>query len=30
MLLEAKRESLYKDMPVPQEWYKAYAKGLTI
>jgi len=27
MLLEAKRESLYKDMPVPQGWHEAYAKG---
>lgn len=27
MLLEAKRESLYRDMPVPQEWHEGYAKG---
>jgi len=27
MLLEAKRKSLYRDMPVPQGWHEAYAKG---
>jgi len=27
MLLEAKRESLYEDMPVPEGWHEAYAKG---
>jgi len=27
MLLEAKRESLYKDMPVPERWHEAYAEG---
>lgn len=27
MLLEAKRERLYEDMPVPAGWHKAYAKG---
>ncbi|CAD6491802.1 MAG: hypothetical protein FFODKBPE_00217 [Candidatus Argoarchaeum ethanivorans] len=27
MLLEAKRKSLYMDMPVPAGWHEAYAKG---
>ena len=27
MLLEAKRRQLYKDMPVPEDWHKNYAKG---
>ena len=27
MLLEAKRERLYEDMPVPEDWHKNYAKG---
>jgi len=27
MLLEAKRKLLYKDMPVPVEWHRDYAKG---
>ncbi len=27
MLLEAKRESLYEDMPVPDRWHEAYAEG---
>lgn len=27
MLLEARRQRLYKDMPVPEGWHEAYAKG---
>ncbi|RZN14975.1 MAG: hypothetical protein EF812_03960 [Methanosarcinales archaeon] len=27
MLLEAKRKSLYMDMPVPVGWHEAYARG---
>lgn len=27
MLLEAKRKSLYRDMPVPAGWHEAYGKG---
>ena len=27
MLLEAKRQRLYKDMPVPEGWHELYAKG---
>jgi hypothetical protein len=27
MLLEAKRKQLYKDIPVPEDWHKNYAKG---
>lgn len=27
MLLEAKRQHLYKDMPVPKGWHELYAKG---
>ncbi len=27
MLFEAKREQLYKDMPVPEGWHKDYARG---
>jgi len=27
MLLEAKRQRLYKDLPVPEGWHEAYAKG---
>lgn len=27
MLLEAKRKNLYRDMPVPAGWHKAYAEG---
>ena len=29
MLLEAKRRSLYKDMPVPKKWHEMYAEGKT-
>jgi predicted metallo-beta-lactamase superfamily hydrolase len=27
LLLEAKREQLYKDIPVPESWHENYAKG---
>ena len=27
MLLEARRKSLYEDMPVPAGWHEAYSKG---
>ncbi|GAH37565.1 unnamed protein product [marine sediment metagenome] len=26
-MLEAKREQLYEDMPVPEDWHENYAKG---
>ena len=26
-LLEAQRERLYEEMPVPQGWHEAYARG---
>ncbi len=28
MLLEAKRQKLYREMPVPEKWHKKYTKGL--
>lgn len=28
-LLEAKRTQLYKEMPVPEGWHEAYARGVT-
>jgi len=29
MLLEARRKSLYRDMPVPAGWHDAYGKGMS-
>ncbi|MEA1906145.1 MAG: MBL fold metallo-hydrolase, partial [Euryarchaeota archaeon] len=29
MLLEARRKSLYRDMPVPAGWHEAYGKGMV-
>jgi hypothetical protein len=26
-LLEARREQLYEEMPVPEGWHEAYARG---
>jgi predicted metallo-beta-lactamase superfamily hydrolase len=29
MLLEARRQRLYKDLPVPEGWHEAYARGIV-
>ena len=28
-VVEALRQQLYQEMPVPQGWHKAYARGIT-